>query len=151
MTVLTGSFHSSGSPSIKISVYGAFPQAKQEFEAIIDTGFTGFLSMPLVKAFPLAIVLFGTTSVLLADGTVSHKLTGWGFVEIGDQAEDGIIILAPSSIDILVGIEFLKAFKKTLFLHSGVVALIDEKTPPAKKSKTKKKKSKEKRAARKNK
>ncbi len=58
MTQVTGSFDSAGNPVLKISVYGAVEQAKREFEAILDTGFTGFLSMPLLQAFPLALILY---------------------------------------------------------------------------------------------
>jgi len=47
--VLTGYFSRAGHPAIKIGVYGIHAGLKQEFEAIIDTGFTGFHLMPTWK------------------------------------------------------------------------------------------------------
>lgn len=125
MPPLTGSFNSSGSPVIKIAVYGIFEQAKQEFEAIVDTGFSGFLSMPIVQAFPLGLVLAGTTTTILADGSQSFKLTALGKVVVGNQTEVGLILLNTGSSDILLGMEFLKIFRKTLMISAGGFALLD--------------------------
>ncbi len=66
MAEWTGSFGSSSSPELKIKISGMVGDGA-EFSAIIDTGFTGFLSMPLVDAFPLGLLLFGTMNLVLAD------------------------------------------------------------------------------------
>jgi predicted aspartyl protease len=126
--LLTGSFNSAGSPTLKISIYGVLEQAKKEFEAIVDTGFSGFLSMPIVEAFPLALVLTGTTTTILADGSQSFKFTALGHVKIGDQDEVGVILLNTGQSDVLVGMEFLRVFKRTLLIsHRGFV-LVDTET-----------------------
>ena len=49
--ILTGSLSDTGHPVIKITVFGIHPDLKQEFEVMIDTGFTGFLLMPIMSAF----------------------------------------------------------------------------------------------------
>ena len=125
MPPLTGSFNNSGSPVIKIAVYGLFEQSKQEFEAIVDTGFSGFLSMPIVQAFPLGLVLTGTTATILADGSKSFKLTALGKVVVGDQTEVGLILLNIGSSDILIGMEFLKIFERTLMISSNGFFLLE--------------------------
>lgn len=45
MPTWTGSFNKAGSPTIKFKLGGPLPNSEQEFEGIIDTGFTGFVSM----------------------------------------------------------------------------------------------------------
>ena len=122
---LTGFFNNSGSPVIRITVCGVFEQAKQEFDAVLDTGFTGFLSMPLVQAFPLGLILVGTTSTILADGSSSPKLMALGRITIGEQTETGIVLLGGNQRDVLVGMQFLKSFRKTFMLAEGGFLLLD--------------------------
>ena len=112
-----GYLDKTGSPCLKISIGGVFNNPPQEFEVVIDTGFSGFISMPLVKAFPIGLPLFGTTSVTLADGSQSFKLTALGKAEIEKESNVGVIILEPNSNDILIGMDFLKTFKKVLMIH----------------------------------
>jgi len=113
----TGFLDNSGAPCLKLSIGGVFTKPLQEFDVIIDTGFSGFISMPLVKAFPLGLPLCGTTTVTLADGTQSPKLTAIGIAEIGKESKTGVVILEPNSSDILIGMDFLKTFEKVLILH----------------------------------
>ena len=49
--VQIGYLDKNGHPTVKIKVHGIVSGAQQEFEAMIDTGFTGFLLMPIVSAF----------------------------------------------------------------------------------------------------
>lgn len=126
MSPVTGFFDSRGNAALKISVHGAVEPAKQEFEAIIDTGFTGFLSMPIVKAFPLALVLLGTTSVTFADGKTETRLTAFGTITLGTEAQHGVITLEWGATDVLVGMDFLRKFKKALILSEHTVGLIEE-------------------------
>ena len=67
--------------------------------------------MPMVKAFPLALVLFGTITLTLADGSTSYRLTAFGSITLGNVKEFGIIVLEPSFDQLLLGTDFLKKFK----------------------------------------
>jgi len=125
MLVATG-FFDNGNPSLKIQLAGVFNQTPVEFTAIIDTGFTGFIAMPLIKAFPLGLPLFGTTQVTLADGQTQTKLVAQAKATIGTQTKIGIVILEPSSNDVLIGMDFLRTFKLALFLTTMGIALLDE-------------------------
>src|SRR6266404_4831368 len=71
----TGFFNSSGSPALKISLCGAAKQVSKESEAVADTGFTGFLAMSMVEAFPLGLILTGSSKTILADGSATNDLT----------------------------------------------------------------------------
>jgi predicted aspartyl protease len=132
MPTVTGLFHSNGSPAVSISVGGPFPQFAQQFDAIIDTGFTGFLSMAWDKAFPLGLALIGTTNVILANGQTAPKLMTIATVGLGGVLRTGVALLAPAG-DILVGMEFLKEFGKELVVSPGqnLVELRDDPPPPA--------------------
>ena len=130
MGVKIGYLDKLGHPNVKIKIWGLSEQFAQEFEAMIDTGFTGFLSMPLTAAFPLALTLFGTTSYTLADGSTSPKLLGYGAVELEGEKAQGSIVLEANSNGLLLGMEFLRGLNKALVLSpkNGVV-LTDDPDP----------------------
>ena len=125
----TGFFDKSGSPALKVKISGPFGNGV-EFDAILDTGFTGFIAMPLIRALPLGLMLYGTTTVEIADGSTSVKLTAKGMAEVEGESEVGVVILEPSSNDILIGMAFLRTFEKALFVTQSVVFLVPQSNAP---------------------
>lgn len=127
MPTWTGLFNAAGNPILKITLTGALGTA-QEFDALVDTGFSGFLLMPTVKALPLGLILYGTTSVELADGSNAVKWTALGTASVGAESVAGIVILENNTSVPLVGMDFLRRFKKTLIVHekNTLVALVDD-------------------------
>jgi len=116
-----------GHPHIKIKVWGLSDQFAQEFEAMIDTGFSGYLSLPLVRAFPLGLTLAGTTTYELADGSKSWKLLAHGFIDHEGDITHGLIALeANANCGPLLGMEFLRQSKKMLLVGQAGVFLLDE-------------------------
>ena len=125
--VLIGYLNSAGHPAIKIGVYGVHRDLKQEFEVMIDTGFTGFLLMPIMSAFPLGLTLVGTGSYTLADNSTSAKLLALGNITIGNEEPlGGIIVLEPNQCSPLLGMDFLRKAERCLSVSINGVALIDE-------------------------
>lgn len=124
-----GFFDKSGSPALKIKLKGPFGEGA-EFDAVLDTGFTGFVAMPLIAALPLGLMLYGTTSVELADGSQDMKLTAKGMAVVHGEKEVGVVILEPAANDVLLGMAFLRLFKRALFVSQELVLLIDENRRP---------------------
>ena len=120
-------FDKSGTPAVKIGISGVIQQQPAGFDALIDTGFSAFVSLPLVAAFPLGLVLFGETRVVLADGSTAYRFTAQGTVWLGAERQSGVIILETGSTEVLLGMDFLRIFRKRLIVsHNQGVVLEDD-------------------------
>ena len=73
--------------------------------------------MPILQAFPLGLILNGTTKVTFADGSTATKLTALGRVTLEGVAKIGVVLLEEGSTDVLIGMDFLKAFEVSLLVH----------------------------------
>lgn len=104
-----GSLDSNGDPVLDIDIIGAFGQPTT-VTCVIDTGFTGFLSIPLLQAFPIGLVLHGTMPMVFANGTVENKLICLGLARVGAIEQMGLIVIENQSKQILLGMDFLKKF-----------------------------------------
>ena len=118
MPKVVGSFDANGSPFVTISVSSANQASPpvRVFDAVIDTGFTGFLQMPTQEANGLGIIARTSGDVEYADGRVRAVPLGWARVVLGEAAEDGFIHLQEATTEVTVGLEFLRTFRKTLVL-----------------------------------
>ncbi len=123
----TGHFDSLGNPCLTFSLCGvAHELPGLEYAGIIDTGFTGFIQLPLQHAFSLKLPLEGTASYTLADGSQGTCLTALASTTFGGQTKVGVVTLAPGSQDILVGMAFLRQFKLGMIMVTDRILLIDE-------------------------
>ena len=68
MSIQIGYLDSAGHPRLTIQVSGTSPNTYADCEALIDTGFTGFLMLPIAQALPLGLVLLSTSDYVLANG-----------------------------------------------------------------------------------
>ncbi|MEA2415242.1 MAG: hypothetical protein QOI58_1899 [Thermoanaerobaculia bacterium] len=127
MTSGTGHFDSLGNPRLKFHLCGvAHDPPGLEFEAIIDTGFSGFIQLPMQHAFSLKLPLEGTSSYVLADGTRGTSLTALAHTTFGRTTVLGVVSLTPGSLDVLVGMDFLRRFKLGLIMTKGTIVLSDD-------------------------
>lgn len=117
-------FFDRGDPCVEIEVANPLGW-KKKLKCIIDTGFTGFLSIPLIEAFPIGLLLVGTMPVTLADGRTEYKLTCLGSALVG-EAKVGTILIEPGSSQALLGTEFLVVFAKRLIVDpiAGIVEIV---------------------------
>ena len=123
--LVVGAFDSSGSPTVRIRVSGDF--GSRDYVATIDTGFTGFVALPLVEMVPLGLATQpGAASVMLGDGTIVQNLIAQGSVTLSGRSAGGTILLDETSGDVLIGMAFIRAFKLALIITETTVILYDE-------------------------
>lgn len=103
---MKGKINQTGSPIIEIEVYGR--KGNVTVEGILDTGFDGFVCLPIALAVPLGLELIDVTDSELADGTVIEDELVFG----GKVGWKGKIvrveILLTKATDTLIGTALLK-------------------------------------------
>jgi predicted aspartyl protease len=112
-------------PFIDLVVRG-MATAPSPTKVLIDTGFTGFLSIPLIGALPLGLVLASPTSVVLADGSAVFRLLCVAWAELDGHTKPGMVILEPTGSHAMLGIDFLRKFNARLTIDpsAGRVELV---------------------------
>lgn len=108
-------YFKNSAPYLKIGVSGLFLEEPQQVEAILDTGFSGCIMLPILRAFPLGLILVGTVNSTLADGKITTDLLASGFITIEGEKHTANFILGAGN-EILLGMEFLKKVERKLFL-----------------------------------
>lgn len=157
MSTQIGYVDPNGHPRVTIHIRGTHPTEFAQVDALVDTGFTGFLMLPIAQALPLGLALYGTGDYNLADGSPISCFLAEGTIEVRrpslmpkfrakrdanpgppDQEIDAVSLFEPESVtgvvvlggdDALVGMEFIRGLKKWLLVGSAVV-LLDEKDMP---------------------
>lgn len=137
MPVQIGFIDSAGHARLRVKIKGTNPGVVVEEDALLDTGFTGFLMLPIATALPLGVVLLGTGSYTIADGSTVTNLLAKGTVSVGppfdlplppnpdllrEESIEGVFVLGGDTV--LLGMEFLRGLDKLLILGK-VVALVD--------------------------
>ena len=126
--VKQGHYDNAGNAFINLHLCGVKHDAPGvEFSGILDTGFSGFLQIPLVNAFSLGLPLEGAISVTLADGSSLSMLTALVQTTLEGVTQVGTVLLSSGSDDILIGMDFLRSFNQALVVSKNLgVLLIDD-------------------------
>ena len=74
----------------------------------------------------LGLPLEGTITSMLADGSTRADLTALCEATLLEETRQGVVTLSPNTSVILVGMDFLRGFRRALMLTRLGVALIDE-------------------------
>ena len=88
----TGYLDDKGDPHLKITVSGPVTSGI-EIDCLIDTGYQGFLSLPLLQAFPVGLILSGTTNIVMANGQLQPRLMCMGQVDCDGTHQIGLIVI----------------------------------------------------------
>ena len=121
---MRGTF-SNGQPRIEIQVKGVSGVPKA-INAVIDSGFNGYLKLPFIDAFPLGLILAGIQDSTLADGSAVSNLVCKGQVCIDGKCINTTIDIHKSNI-ILIGTQLLRELGKKFILdcENGLVEISD--------------------------
>lgn len=94
-------------------------------EAILDTGFDGWVCLPMRLAVQLGLELCGFQTVELADGTQKEELVFSGEVIFGDK-RDEVDITLTSGGDTLVGLGLLANSVVTVDLVGWTLEIVQK-------------------------
>lgn len=97
------------SPEITVEVLGI--KDGKSVSAIVDTGFTGFLQIPLSIGIACNLRLWGVSWSRLADGSRVKNLQCFGKIRFADREIFGVISLSETAEDCLLGMQFLQELK----------------------------------------
>ena len=117
--------YTKGHAHIKIKLSGVSKEP-MELLALLDTGFTGFVHLPMQYAFALGLPLIGTVTSTLADARRVTEFTTIGIVSINGLEKTGVVVLASGAKEVLVGMNFLQTFRLGLYLTGEDVLLFED-------------------------
>jgi clan AA aspartic protease len=124
--MIEGTIRETGTPILALKVIGK-EGVEVSLEGILDTGFDGFLCLPIPVAVSLGLELIDATDTELADGSVVED----DLVFAGRAEWDGTImdieILLTRAADVLIGTSFLKGYIVQLDYRANTVRI--EKAP----------------------
>lgn len=98
----------------------------EQLDAVVDTGFSGFLMMSAEAASEHAFRPGPSTTGTMADGSRVALPTALANVGFAGRTHLGVVTLAPTAVVSLVGIDFLRAFKLALVMTNEQIWLMDE-------------------------
>lgn len=110
----------SGSARITFKINGV------KLSAMIDTGFSGCISLPVDVAVKLNLKPTGLVMVVMADGAKILLPVAYCPVKFANRRRNGHVFIAPKSSIILVGMDFLRHFNLGLVVTKDLVVLVDE-------------------------
>jgi clan AA aspartic protease len=114
--VITGRVTSTREAVIRFPVRAASTR-EETIEAIIDTGFDGFLTLPASVVYELALPFAGATRAALGDGS-EVSLDAFEAVVVWDNGERRVVTLATGGKP-LVGMAMLPGYRIELDVVDG--------------------------------
>lgn len=107
---------------IEIEIQGLYK--KIPYGAILDTGFSGGLLLPLITAVDLGLERVGGGNVVLADGSIKTLPIFLCKVKLGDKVSDVSTIVMGN--DVLIGMELISGYQICVASGKGSVTVEEE-------------------------
>ena len=106
---------------IEVEVQGLYKTVP--YGAVVDTGFTGGLVLPVFIAVDIGLEKVGASTIILADGSMMTLPTFLCKLKIGSKVSDVVTIIMGS--EILVGMEALREHRICISSGTGKVVVED--------------------------
>jgi predicted aspartyl protease len=120
--MITGSVVAGREAIIPVSLLGTNGRV-EPIDAILDTGFTGFLTLPLPQIARLGFPYEGIIHARLGDGREVELDMFVGMVLWEGQAREALLLAAEGKA--LVGMALLAGYRVTLDVAPGGLVMID--------------------------
>lgn len=122
-----GKFDDEGNPTLKFTVSADATSPGVEVVGIIDTGFTGFVMLPIQYSLSLGLTPKSTTTLKLADESTCVGVLADAHISLDSStSRDGVVTLESKTKEILIGMDFLRQFGLALAVFSDSISLVDE-------------------------
>ncbi len=126
--MITGSVNAKREAIIHVAVHGKQDQVR-DVEAIIDTGYTGFLILPPQTVEDLALTYLGRMKCTLANGAL-EDLEVYSATVTWD-GQERLIEVDVTNADPLVGMLLLEGYKLEIQVQPGGLVMIESLTTTA--------------------
>ncbi len=113
--MITGSINVDREAVLPLAVYGA--NGTQTFEAVIDTGFNGYLTLSSAEIAGLNLAFHSQTMVMLGDGSTIDLREFEAVLDWNGQARDVLVLEAEGGP--LIGMALLYGFDVWLRVLDG--------------------------------
>ena len=120
--MMTGIVSAGEEALLRLTVHGPNGQG-QEVEAVIDTGFTGFLTLPASFVASLGLVFHSQSLAILADSQVI-RLRKFEATVLWDGRERDVLVLETQDSP-LIGMSLLAGSRMTLEIEDGGLVTIE--------------------------
>ena len=118
--------HATQRPCVPIQLRKSASGHPLHVSAIIDTGFSGFIQVPLIFAGFLRLPATGIQiPSTVADGRTVNQHVSPIHITLGPKTMGHWAMLSPS-LTVLIGMDFLRRFSLALLVSRRGVSLIDE-------------------------
>ena len=118
--MVRGKVNAHGEPVVPIMLY--LKGTPQEFPAVIDTGFNGYLSVPRPIIAKAGWEFLGFEDYELASGQILRERVYWGSA-LFDRGQIEVYVVATDSTDLLIGTALLQRKRLVIDFRTGEVHL----------------------------
>ncbi|MCY4051731.1 MAG: hypothetical protein OXF60_09620 [Gammaproteobacteria bacterium] len=129
MSAWKGEFNKQHSPCLEFVIVGKNGN-EFTFNGIIDTGFTGFIQIPLNDAGPMGLAngQGHFTKSTIANGSKQLVWLIENIVRVQDEKVSGLchIPLTKNNSPVLIGVDFLRRFNRVLLVSKKGILLVKE-------------------------